>query len=169
MESNTVSDNVAANLPPELLSSILKRLRLSDVKVCRMVCRSWGWSASRQMAEMSYFDYRGQLEGIESNDSSTSQEALTSPMSLVAIKSLRFRKICISFSNDLMASQWAMGPIMKELVSLKLYKCQVKEEDFLRILAHCLGEHQDNSTDEAKSHDNPGDKKKIESEYSRNA
>ena len=50
--------NTATNLPPELLSNIFSRLALSDVKICRMVCRSWGWSASRRMAEMSSLDFR---------------------------------------------------------------------------------------------------------------
>ena len=44
----------------------------------------------------------------------------------------------------------------------------MKEEDFLRILVHCLGEHHDNSTDKAKSYDIPCDKKKIEPQYSQN-
>ena len=92
MNINQESDNIAANLPPELLSNVFSRLRLSDVKICRMVCRSWGWSASRRMAEMSYFDFRGQDEIIQNHDSSTPQYLLSSPMSLVAIKSLRLRK-----------------------------------------------------------------------------
>ena len=167
MDVNQKRENIATNLPPELLSNIFSRLRLSDVKVCRMVCRSWGWSASRQMAEMSYFDFKGQNEITENHDMSNPQYLLSSPMSLVAIKSLRLRKICISFSNDFMASQWVLGPIMKELVELKLYKCQIKEEDFVRILAHCVRGYQASIED---NNDNDGglyDKTHGEAKYSK--
>ena len=158
MECSTESGNLAANLPPELLSNIFSRLRLSDVKICRMVCRSWGYSASRQMAEMSYFDFRGQDDNPESLPSCASQKIIASPMSLEAIKSLVIRKICIAFSNDSIASRWGLGPLMKQLVSLKLYKCKVTEEDFVRILTHCIEGYREDERDEVEKSDILNDK-----------
>ena len=158
MESSTESGNLAANLPPELLSNIFSRLCLSDVKICRMVCQSWGYSASRQMAEMSYFDFRGQDDNSESHLSCTSQKILASPLSLVAIKFLVLRKICIAFSNDSIASRWGLGPLMKQLVSLKLYKCKVTEEDFVRILNHCIEGYREDERDVLEKSDMFNDK-----------
>ena len=72
--------------------------------MCRSVCRSWGWSASRQLGERSSLDFRGhddfvgascisphanEQDETEYHSQAKSSVNAISPLSLAAFKSLR--------------------------------------------------------------------------------
>ena len=146
---NLVDGSLASYLPQELLLNIFSLLPLSDVKICRSVCMSWAWSASLQLSERSSLDFRESLK-------QTSNIGLITPLSIAAFKSLKLRKVSISFSSDSIASQWVWAPVVAGSTSLILDKCCINERDFLRILSHSIRIDQDPNIEDSNLSDPDG-------------
>ena len=126
-------DNLPSSciLPQEILINIFERLSVSDIKVCRTVCRSWAWSASIQLAERSFLNFKESLKDISTTD-------FLSSLSIATFKHVRLRKVSISFSSDSMARKWIWAPVVAGSTSLTLDKCCINERDFIRIITHCI-------------------------------
>ena len=127
-------------LPQEILINIFERLSVSDVKICRSVCRSWAWSASIQLAERSFLNFKESLKDTSTID-------FLSSLSIATFKHIRLRKVSISFSSDSMARKWIWAPVVAGATSLTLDKCCINERDFIRIITHCvLSDYVDSQT-----------------------
>ena len=118
-------------LPQEILINIFERLSVSDVKICRSVCRSWAWSASIQLAERSYLNLKESLKDTSTTD-------FLSSLSIATFKHIRLKKVSISFSSDSIARKWLWAPVVAGATSLTLDKCCINERDFIRIITHCV-------------------------------
>lgn len=129
---NTIDGSIASHLPQEIVLNIFRRLPVSDIKACRSVCRSWAWSASILLSDLTFLNLKVALKDT------TALEFL-STLSIATFKSVKLRKISIAFSSDAMAANWLWGPVLTTSNSLTLEKCSVKERDFFRVLTHCLG------------------------------
>lgn len=117
------------DLPPELLARIFDLLLVSDVKVCREVCRRWAWSGALALSS------RCQLV-LQENRPEHHPWNLES-LGAHLTRRLVIRGASISFSNDRAAQSWAWGrALIPDLQALVLDACPVGEKDLVRILRH---------------------------------
>ena len=128
----TITGSFAPQLPQELLMQIFLQLSISDIKICRCVCRSWAWSASILLSDLTFLNFKASLKD-------TISEEFLSPLSIATFKCLKLRKVSIAFSSDAIAAKWLWGPIVASSKSLTLEKCSITERDFVRFLTHYLG------------------------------
>ena len=131
-ERKPIDGSIASQLPQELMLNIFHRLTVSDIKICRCVCRSWAWSASVLLSDLTFLNFKVALKDTTTLD-------FLSTLSITTFKSLKLRKISIAFSSDAMAATWLWGPVITASNSLTLEKCSITERDFVRVLTHCLG------------------------------
>ena len=127
-----IAGSFAPHLPQELLMQIFLQLPVSDIKICRCVCRSWAWSASILLSDLTFLNFKASLK-------ETISEEFLSSLFIATFKCLKLRKVSIAFSSDAIAAKWLWAPIIASSKSLTLEKCSITERDFVRVLTHYLG------------------------------
>ena len=134
-----IDADLASCLPQEILMNIFQLLTVSDIKVCRCVCRSWAWSSSIKLSEASHLNLKHAMKH-------TSSIEFLSALSIATFKSLKVKKVSIAFSSDEIAAKWLWGPVLAGTSSLLFDKCCVTERDFIRILTHVIHTEKQEST-----------------------
>ena len=129
---HTTKGTISSQLPQELLLNIFQRLPVSDVKVCRCVCRSWAWSASILLADSTFLNFKASMKD-------EFHQKYLSSLSIATFKSIKLKKVSIGFSSDTVAANWLWGPVITSSTCLTLEKCSLTERDFIRIITHYLG------------------------------